>query len=65
MMDKIYQEIMEDELNRAYTERGVPPLFKAPKEATMAIIGQAPGRKAEETQLFWKRDIDEYLRLIR
>lgn len=62
MMDKIYQEIMEDELNRAYTERGVPPLFKAPKEATMAIIGQAPGRKAEETQLFWNDPSGDRLR---
>ncbi|TLQ38614.1 uracil-DNA glycosylase family protein [Ruoffia tabacinasalis] len=61
-MDKIYQEIMEDELNRAYTERGVPPLFKAPKEATMAIIGQAPGRKAEETQLFWNDPSGDRLR---
>lgn len=62
MMDKIYQEIMEDELNRAYTERGVPPLFKAPKEATIAIIGQAPGRKAEETQLFWNDPSGDRLR---
>lgn len=44
---------MADPMNETYTKRGVPPLFKASKEARIAIVGQAPGRKAEESQLFW------------
>lgn len=44
---------MTDTMNQPFTQRGVPPLFKASKDARIAIVGQAPGRKAEETQLFW------------
>ena len=53
LFEEIKQEIMADPMNETYTERGVPPLFKASKEARIAIVGQAPGRKAEESQLFW------------
>lgn len=51
--EKIKQEIMAAPMNRSYTERGVGPLFKAPAGARIVIVGQAPGRKAEATQLFW------------
>ncbi|MFC6464395.1 uracil-DNA glycosylase family protein [Marinilactibacillus sp. GCM10026970] len=58
----IKQEIMEDPLNQTFTDRGVPPLFKASRDATIAIVGQAPGRKAEETQLFWNDPSGDRLR---
>lgn len=61
-IDAIIKEIMEDPMNAEYTERGIEPLFNAPKEATMAIIGQAPGRKAEETRLFWNDPSGDRLR---
>lgn len=61
-IDVIYEEIMADPLNADFTKRGIPPLFKAPEEATMAIIGQAPGRKAEETRLFWNDPSGDRLR---
>ncbi|XJS10558.1 uracil-DNA glycosylase family protein [Aerococcaceae bacterium WGS1372] len=61
-IDKIIQEIMEDPMNAEYTKRGVEPLFSAPKNATIAIIGQAPGRKAEETKLFWNDSSGDRLR---
>lgn len=51
--DEIKHKIMIDPLNEEFTKRDIPPLFKASKEATIAIVGQAPGRKAEESQLFW------------
>lgn len=51
--DKIKKDIMADPMNETYTRRGVPPLFKASKEARIAVVGQAPGRKAEESQMFW------------
>ena len=44
---------MKDPMNEAYTSKGIPPLFKASKEARIVIVGQAPGRKAQETGLFW------------
>jgi len=53
VFDEIKEEIMADPMNETYTERGVPPLFNATRDARIVIVGQAPGRKAEETQMFW------------
>lgn len=53
IFEEIKQEIMSDSMNSSYTIKGIPPLFKASKDARIAIVGQAPGRKAEETRLFW------------
>lgn len=53
IFEKIKQDIMNDPMNEAFTKKGIPPLFKASKDARIAIVGQAPGRKAEETRLFW------------
>lgn len=53
VFEEILQEIMADPANETYTKRGIPPLFKVSKEARIAIVGQAPGRKAEESRLFW------------
>ena len=49
IFDKIKQEIMADPMNKSYTERGIPPLFKASEDARIVIVGQAPGVKAEAT----------------
>jgi len=51
--EKIKQEIIADPMNESYTKMGIPPLFKASVDARIVIVGQAPGRKAEATQLFW------------
>ncbi|GAB1476904.1 uracil-DNA glycosylase family protein [Bacillota bacterium] len=53
VFELIRQEIMADPMNSAYTQNEIPPLFKASREARLVIVGQAPGRKAEETRLFW------------
>lgn len=53
IFEKIKQEIIADRDNDLYTNRGIEPLFKATKEARIVIVGQAPGRKAEESRLFW------------
>lgn len=53
IFEEIKQKIMDDPMNASYTQRGIPPLFKASKEARIVIVGQAPGRRAEETRLFW------------
>ena len=44
---------MNDAPNRVYTEKGIEPLFSAPKEAKLVIVGQAPGIKAQESHLYW------------
>ena len=62
IFEEITQEIMSDPMNELYTNRGVPPLFKASKEARIAIVGQAPGRKAEETNMFWNDASGDRLR---
>lgn len=53
IFEKIKQEIMADPMNVIHTKKGIPPLFKASVDARILIVGQAPGRKAEETRLFW------------
>ncbi|NMA65059.1 MAG: uracil-DNA glycosylase family protein [Clostridiaceae bacterium] len=53
IFEKIKQEIMADPMNASYTKEGIPPLFKASVDARVVIVGQAPGRKAEATRLFW------------
>lgn len=53
IFEKIKEDIMADTMNETYTRKGIPPLFKASKKARIVIVGQAPGRKAEETQLVW------------
>ena len=51
IFEKIKQEIMADPLNEVYTKQGIQPLFKTSSDARIVIIGQAPGRKAEESRL--------------
>ncbi|MGP6140575.1 MULTISPECIES: uracil-DNA glycosylase family protein [unclassified Jeotgalibaca] len=56
-MNDVYQEfkaaIMKDPANASFTEQNIEPLFSAPKNAKIAIIGQAPGIKAQTTGKFW------------
>lgn len=51
--EEIKQMIMADPMNQSYTERGIEPLFKVSTEARIVIVGQAPGRKAEESRMVW------------
>ncbi len=51
--EKIRKEILEDEENKELKELGYLPLFKADKRARIALIGQAPGRKAQEAGALW------------
>ena len=47
--DKIIKRIKEDSRNKSYTERGIPPIFQVSPKAQILIIGQAPGKKVEES----------------
>lgn len=53
VFEKIKQEIRADEANRSFTERGIEPLYRAVENARIVIVGQAPGRIAEESQMMW------------
>lgn len=46
---EIKEKIEKDERNKAYTERGIPPIYQVSEEAKILLIGQAPGKKVEET----------------
>jgi len=59
---QIAAEIMEDPMNKTYTENGIAPLFKATPEARLVIVGQAPGRRAEKTRLVWNDPSGDRLR---
>ncbi len=51
--DKIKKDIIKDPMNDSYTKRGIDPLYNVSKKARIVIVGQAPGRIAEETRLYW------------
>lgn len=65
-MSQIYQqfkqEIMADPENAGYTEQGIEPLFSAPQAARIAIVGQAPGIKAQTTKKYWNDQSGKRLR---
>ncbi|MEY8443451.1 uracil-DNA glycosylase family protein [Lactococcus ileimucosae] len=64
-MDKlsnIFQAIKDDPQNAAYTEQGIDPLYSVHPEAKILIVGQAPGRQAQESHLFWNDHSGERLR---
>lgn len=48
-IEDIKQELMKDLRNQAYTQRDIPPIFQANPQAKILIIGQAPGKKVEES----------------
>lgn len=50
-ISKIVEELKADERNAEYTRSGIPPIFQLNKDAKILIIGQAPGRKVEESQI--------------
>lgn len=48
-VEEITEQLKADERNLSYTERGVLPVFQVSRNARILIIGQAPGRKVEQT----------------
>lgn len=59
---KIIEEIKRDPENREFTQAGIDPLFFVDPEATILIIGQAPGRIAQEKRIFWDDPSGDRLR---
>lgn len=48
-VEEIRKQLEQDVRNESYTNRGVSPVFQVDSDARILIIGQAPGRKVEET----------------
>jgi len=61
-LDEITSSIIADPQNKDFTQRGIFPLFSAPKTARINIVGQAPGLKAEQTRLYWNDKSGDRLR---
>lgn len=52
-IENIRKEISEHESNRAFREKGYPPVFVADERAKILVVGHAPGIKAQERELAW------------
>lgn len=52
-MEEIIEKLKKDPRNKAYTERGIGPIFQLNKDSKILIIGQAPGKKVEESGILF------------
>ncbi len=59
---KIFEEIKADPMNQEYTKKGIDPLYYADADARILIVGQAPGRVAQDTQIVWNDKSGDRLR---
>ena len=50
---KNFQKIQADPDNESFTKQGIKPHYYASSSARINIIGQAPGRIAQEKMKFW------------
>lgn len=53
IFQKIYEEICDDPENKEMKEKWYEPVYTAWAKAKIVIVGQAPGRKAQETKKPW------------
>lgn len=53
-IDKIRKEIENDSSNKEFKNLGYEPLFVANEKASLVIVGQAPGIKAQTAGIAWK-----------
>lgn len=52
-LEEIYNLINDDPANAAWKLQGFGPLYTASKHARIVIVGQAPGRKAQDSRKPW------------
>ncbi len=52
-LDKIRHDIINDPNNEQFTAMGHLPLYTASAHSKIVIIGQAPGRKAQDSSVPW------------
>lgn len=49
----LYDEINQDSMNASFYARGWPPVYTASPRSRIVLVGQAPGRIAQETRTPW------------
>ena len=49
----LYEQIVADPMNADYTDRGWRPVYSASPHSRIVIVGQAPGRVAQESGKPW------------
>ena len=59
---KIHQSIISDPQNAHFTQQGWKPIYTAHKSARVLIVGQAPGRLAQESNIPWNDPSGDNLR---
>jgi uracil-DNA glycosylase len=62
VIDRIKEQIKNDPMNKSYTNQNIDPIFVADSRAKILIVGQAPGRIAEQTKLTWNDKSGDNLR---
>lgn len=60
--DSVFQAIRADEQNGEFTRQGIDPLYTASATSRLVIIGQTPGRVAQETRIPWNDKSGDRLR---
>jgi uracil-DNA glycosylase len=60
--DSVFRAIRADEQNGEFTRQGIDPLYTASATSRLVIIGQAPGRVAQETRIPWNDKSGDRLR---
>ena len=61
-LQEMEKQIKSDPRNAEYTARGIPPIFQINPEAEILIVGQAPGKKVEESGILFQDKSGEKLR---
>lgn len=62
VLNKIHKKIIDHPSNGWAKRQGYQPLYTADVDAKIAIIGQAPGRKAQESMIPWDDKSGDVLR---
>ena len=62
-MDKklVIDKLRKDPRNETYTDRGIDPIFQLNPKSKILIIGQAPGKKVEESGILFNDKSGENL----
>lgn len=62
LLDDIHQQIIDDPMNAEMKGKGYLPLYTADPKAKIAIIGQAPSMRAQQSMKPWEDASGEMLR---
>ena len=60
-VEEIIEKLKNDPRNKEYTDRGIDPIFQFNKNSKVLIIGQAPGKKVEESGILFNDKSGENL----